>query len=1244
MTVGNPVGTVEAVLCLQALESFLSGGLLRIFFKLLIKSLINRFSLSATVVLVLVSFCAHSLASSTSELRFQRLDSLGADQLSVLTLLQDRQGFIWIGTNNAGLYRFNGYLSEKYQSRASDLNSLPHDRISAMFEDHDGRIWVGTQDGLARFNADTNNFTRFAPTAGANNQRIIKSIVSDGKSGFWLATWGGLQHFDPTSGTFTLYSHDPSRPDSLASNDLNAIAVDKRGGVWAGTWPAGLDYLAPGSTIFRHFRVDDERAPDSKLNIVRSMHLDAQQQLWLGTENGVVRWDSNSDWTSRRRLDTPASRVNHIYVDRHGSIWAATLSAGLLRWDDTARQFTQFVKQAIDPYSLPSDDVRAILHDRGGMLWVATLTDGIAITNLNSKGFRRIIPFDADAQNPRPNNSIGKIIGAPDGKLWLANNNGVALFDPSNGKVQRQFRADKKRKKSLSNDLVYSLFQAKNGPLWVGTSVGLNRLDSPEGEFSVMHFGSVADDYINAIAAGDEGILWLGTGNSLIRYETKTGTHRKFISDPNDPDSRSAKGTTTILQDSRGRLWVGAEWVGGGLDLLDQKTGKFRHFRHDAKDPSSISADNISSLHEDAKGRIWVGAANGLNQVITDLDGGIRFKHFTNSDSIGAAKIVAIESDLQGKLWLSTVNGLIRFDPDTTIAEFYSASDGLSDSFSGASYRDSAGIVYFGGTKGMSAVYPEKIRSFSTPPQIAITDISVFNRSLKQGLAASGVSLSGSVTAPKSLSIAQQESVFSLEFAALHFTNPALNRYAYRLNGFDRDWVEADAQHRSATYTNLNPGEYVFQVKATNDKGIWSESVASVNISIPPKYWQTVWFRWLLFFLVVGLLFSIYRWRVAHLTRDQLRLESLVATRLQELLAQQQLNRDNAERMQAILQNAADAILTTDKNWVIESCNRAGREIFGWSEEQMKTKSFASLCGEDKIESLSQLVAGVDFNQKGHSDMEMQLFRANGGLFVAELSLSGFADAGQRKFIVIVRDITEQKRVERMKTQFVSTVSHELRTPLTSIRGSLGLMVGGVTGELPAAAAKLGQIALNNAERLARLINDLLDMQKIEANMMDFDFQRFPLAGLLADMLESNQAFAQRFGVSLVLEGEIPDFMLRVDADRFAQVMANLLSNACKYSPADEAVKIRLTPDGSTKVKIEVIDRGPGIPANFSERIFQKFTQADASDTRAKEGTGLGLTIAKEMVERMEGKIGFYANPLGGTIFFVEFPMFPADI
>jgi PAS domain S-box-containing protein len=1205
-----------------------------------LKNTVTAILMRFGALLFLLSFvCAAGIAASTSELRFQPITSLGAGQLSTLSLIQDRQGFIWIGTNNDGLYRYDGYQAEKFQNNTASVLSLPHDRVSALFEDANGQIWAGTQNGLARFNARSGDFTRFAPKDSSSTQRIIKSIISDGKTGMWLATWGGLQHFEPASGKFTVYEHSAGQPGSLATNDLNALAMDDQGGVWAGTWPAGLDYLPAGASQFLHYRVDTAQLPDPKLNIIRSLHIDPQHQLWIGTENGVVLWKPGSDWSERRRIDSPSSRVTGIYTDRMETTWVATISAGLLRMEKGAKKVTQFVNRATDPYSLPSNDIRAILHDRGGMLWVASFTDGIALTNLNSKGFVRYIPYDADQNNPQPNNALQRIAGAPGGKLWLSGNSGVTLFDPVNATVIKQFRADAKRAGALSNNTAYSLFQQPGNSLWVGTANGLNRLDSLNDSFQVMHFGTVANDYINTIAPGDQGILWLGTGDSLIRFETKTSNYTTYSHNLTDPESRSVKGTTAILQDRQGRVWAGSEWVGGGLDLLDADKGTFRHFRHDARDAASISSDNVSSLHQDASGRLWVGTVNGLNEIITAQDGSISFRRYLGKNSIGPAKIVAIESDLSGNIWMSTVAGLLRLDPRQGSVERFYVSDGLSDSFSGASYRSDDGILYFGGVKGMTAVYPDIVQSSSNAPQIAITDISVFNRSLKDGQWPSNINLIGSVTSPKKLTISMQESVFSLEFAALNYTDPARNRYAYKLAGFDRNWVETDADHRSATYTNLDPGRYIFEVKAANDRGVWSEQRASLEIVIPPPYWQTDWFRLLVFILILGLLASAYRWRVGHLTRQRVQLESLVEERLQQLIEQQQLNRDSAERMQAILQNAADVILTADQDWKIESCNRAGLELYDTTIERIRGRSLSDLCVGSQIERLQLVLDDPSFIQNGQMGLELPQIRSDGSAFLAELSFSAFSDGGQRKLIVIVRDITERKRVERMKNDFVSTVSHELRTPLTAIRGGLGLMVGGVTGVLPLQAARLGQIALNNAERLARLIDDLLDMQKIEANMMDFTFHRLPLHQLVFEALESHQSYAQSLGVQLKIEGNAPNVELSVDPDRFAQVMANLLSNACKYSPKGESVLVSMVMPDPAHVRITVTDRGAGIPANFSERIFQKFSQADASDTRAKDGTGLGLAIAKEMIEKMHGTIGFYPNPGGGTIFYLELPV-----
>jgi diguanylate cyclase (GGDEF)-like protein len=617
---------------------------------------------------------------------------------------------------------------------------------------------------------------------------------------------------------------------------------------------------------------------------VRSLHYARDRTLWIGTESGVVTWNAGSDWNTRKRIESPATRINYLYGDRNDTVWAGTLASGLLRWDKGAAKAVHYVHRANDSNSLPSDYIRAVMHDRSGMLWIGSFTDGISLVNLNSQGFERYIPFDVEAHNLRPDNSLKFIEGAPDGRLWLSGNSGLSLFDPATGEVLKNYRATPGRAGTLSNDIVYSLYQQPQGPLWVGTSAGLNRLDHPDQPFKAVSFGNAGADFINTIAPGAGGVLWLGTGSQVIRYDTRAGTWTNYAHDPNNPDSRSVNSSTVILEDTSGRVWMGSEWSGGGLDLLDSRTGKFRHLRHEAGTADSLADDNVGSLYQDPQGRLWVGTAKGLNQVITGADGAISFRSFNAKDGVGAVKILAIRADKAGHIWMSTASGLLRLDPDSGKVSRYTTADGLSEGFAvGAAHAAPDGKLYFGGVKGMTGIAPELVRSLSVKPEVAITDIAVFNHSLKNGKYAPGIKLEGGVNSPTTLTLSVQESVFTVEFSALHYTDPAHNSYAYRLEGFDRDWVYTDATRRSATYTNLDAGEYVFSVKAANHQGVWNDTPTSLSIVILPPWYHTWWFRLLMAVLAISLLASAYRARVRHLTRRQIQLEAMVAARTHEL-------------------------------------------------------------------------------------------------------------------------------------------------------------------------------------------------------------------------------------------------------------------------------------------------------------------------------------------------------------------------
>ncbi|MES2322892.1 MAG: diguanylate cyclase [Pseudomonadota bacterium] len=831
-------------------------------------------------VCLLVLACA-ALAAPTSPLRFKRLNNLATDDMSIMSMLQDRRGFVWIATLNGGLYRFDGYQSVRYVHDPLDKGSLPSDRTGPVYEDGDGRIWVATREGLARFNPEANNFTTYVPLPAPGSPRLVKNIISDGAKGMWLATWAGLQHFDPATGEFDQYVHEEGREDSLSGNNLDAMALDRHGGLWVGTWPAGIDYLPKGSRSFRHFRIDSPSAPNPLINIVHALHLDRQHRLWIGTGSGVYRWSEDMAWSQPVRIASPDTRINGFYTDRKGALWSGTMTAGLLRWSAGSDEVSVFAFRASDPYSVPTASIASLMQDRTGNLWVGTFNSGVSVANMGSSGFARVIPPSLDAENPLPNNTIQTIEGAPGGRIWMGGLNGFMLLDPVQGKVVRNYRANPARPGGLKSDTVYSFYQQPGGPLWVGTSAGLHRLDHPDGDFKVMHFGVKAADFINTIVPGANGKLWIGTGNSVVHFDPATGRYAVH-DDTGDRDNRRLlKGASNILEDRLGRVWMGLE-SGTGMDMLDTRSGKFSHFRHDGDKHRRLSGDTVSALHLDADGRLWVATSKGLNEIVTAPDGKISVR--LHDGGMGQPRIFAVRSEAGGALWLSTTSSLIRYDPATGTAAHYAAGDGLIDSYRvNASFGDSAGRLYFGGASGATVISPDQVAVESVPPSVAITDISVLNRSLALRPHPDGVVLEGTMSAPRALELSPGLPVFSIEFSALHYTDPALNRYAHQLVGFDRDWVMSDAAHRSATYTNLNPGTYLFKVKAANDRGLWNEEAALLSITILPRFWNTWWFRVAAVALAVIVLAIAYRMRVRSLTRSKIILEALVAARTGEL-------------------------------------------------------------------------------------------------------------------------------------------------------------------------------------------------------------------------------------------------------------------------------------------------------------------------------------------------------------------------
>jgi len=832
------------------------------------------------------SFAAPAAAAPAPTLRFEHLSvEDGLAQETVLAMAQDRDGFMWFGTQN-GLSRFDGYRFLNFRNVAGDPTSLGSNWVRVLHIDPQGRLWIGTDGGLALYDPATQAFRQYLPeepSRRGNGNLHVRAIVGDGGNGLWLGTGDGLQHFDIASGTFTTWHHRPGDTNSLSNDDVAALALDKRGRLWIATG-AGLDSLDRARTQFAHHPLASKRA-----EAVRSLLLDNQEQLWIGLMNGLERMALGPAGGGARSFGPdqgiPHAQITAIYDDGKGQVWIGTQEQGVYRWDARRGRFEAYRRIVADKHSLGDDRIASLFRDRVGTFWVGTWYAGASRVDLSSGGFARIVR-EHDGPGQPADNRVRGMDNDGSGRLWLASASSLQLYDPTPGLTEayRIWRHEPGNPNSLIDSSVNAVVRDRDGMLWIGGRTGITRFDPRSGRFTrrVLVPGNVNANIVRAITLGRDGALWIATRGGLHRLDPRSGDLESWRHDPNRQASLADDNVRPVLEDSRGRVWIGTF---NGLDLLDRANKRFRHFRHEQYDLSSISHDEVHALLEDRHGNVWVGTAGGLNKMVTAADGSVSFVRYTTRDGLVDDSVATMLEDQDGVIWVSTTNGLSRFDPAKNAWRSYTAADGTIDGayFDGSALRTPDGSLYFGGFNGITAFHPRALRYNGFAPTAVITGIQIFNRPVQQ---AYPWLLRGPVENTRAITLSAQHSVFSLEFSALHYAAPKRNRFAYKLEGFDQGWVYADAEKRFATYTNLDPGHYVFQVRAANKDGFWSETPATLSITVLPPVWGTWWFRSAVAFLLLGVCYAGYFLRVRGLSRQKERLEGLVSSRTREIALQ----------------------------------------------------------------------------------------------------------------------------------------------------------------------------------------------------------------------------------------------------------------------------------------------------------------------------------------------------------------------
>ena len=789
---------------------------------------------------------------------------------------EDNMGFIWLGTQD-GLRRYDGRSSNSgtirlkpYRPEPGNSNSLRGAYVEVLFKGSDGNLWISSDHFLDRFDPVTEVFTHY-PSAPGGIEGQVYHISQDREGKMWLATDHGLVKLDPVTGKTVRYRHD-SQEDSTLNSDIVRFTLETRDGAFWIATTSGLNVFdrQTGRVTRRiHMNVD---LPNALMTLLE----DHEGVLWVSysSGNGLATVDRTtgvvSYYSTHEREPDPSqlSGIEAILEDQDGTLWFGTQGSGILKLEKDRKQFIRYRNTPDDSTSLSEDYVYCLFQDREGGIWAGTSGGGINRFSTRPQPFRT---YRHNRSNPQSlaDDEVLSVLEDSRGTVWVGTK-GVLnrITRGAQGKSdQYTFYAATNRSLGLASSVVVSMAEDRSGYLWFGTfGGGLNRLDPKTGRFKVYRHdpsdtGSLADDVVTSLFVDHNGVMWAGSDTGISRFDAASDrfeVHRTAT----EPISQYH----SIAEDQHGNLWL-ATWH-AGLQRFNPATGTFASYRYNPGG-KGISSDWVNCVLVDRDGIVWAGTQAGLNRLDPQTDA---FTTFGEREGLSNSTVHGILQDSDGSLWLSTNNGLNKFDPRSNTFRHFYKSDGISaNEFNryGTSFQSSTGEMFFASYGGLTSFFPDHVGERDAP-RVVLTDFQLNGKPVRVG---PDSPLKQSISSTRSITLNHTQNIFSLEFAALDFSSQEGIRFRYRLRDVETEWNQTDATRRFVTYTNLSPGTYVFQVQCSNTPGIWNEPVYELSIRVLPAWWSTWWFRSLSVAVFLGLVWAAYRFRIRQLQHkfDQLR-------------------------------------------------------------------------------------------------------------------------------------------------------------------------------------------------------------------------------------------------------------------------------------------------------------------------------------------------------------------------------------
>jgi len=840
--------------------------------------------------------------------KFDRITIMdGLSQSSVYSILQDKKGFIWFGTRD-GLNKFDGYSFKVYKNTPDDPFSISNNEVICLSQDNSGLLWIGTRGGgLNIFDSNKEKFFRYPSKpndASGLGSDVVSSIFRDSKGDMWIGTMNGfykaIKNFSNNTGanfSFIIVSKDV-KPVSSSTFAVKNIEESKKGNLLVAS-ENGFYIFNPHSYRFKIIDI-----PNSSDYLFTSSYQQSDSVFWMGSfENGMFKviFEKDEDGKVKKiiRFDQAqggiykfSNRVDALLHDQFNNLWIAS-RGGLIKIDLTKNIKTTFINDPQDANSISDDRLNSLFVDRTGVLWIGTESQGINKYDLYKKQLFHYtsIPGNTNSLN---NNFVTAIHSSQPNVVYIGTDGGgidKIVFSNEHPLRFTHFKSNPNNSNGLKVDNIMSLLQDREGTLWIGFSANMfGRLDKGQSDFSYYQLRG----YIFALMEDREGNIWSGNWYyGLYCFNKHNGTFKNYHHIDSNPHSLSLDMVLSIFQDKDGTIWVGTK--GGGLNKLtdshtDTKEAHFLIYKNEPGNTSSLSHNDVYCIYQDKSGTIWLGTAGGLNKVIYVIrnnEPSIIFKSYLERNGLPNEVIYGILEDKHGNLWMSTNNGISKFNPRSEKFVNFDINDGLqANEFNhNAAYIDTKGKMYFGGINGFNAFYPDSIKENPFSPQVVLTNIKIMGTNVEIGEKVNGrMILKNSIAETNEVILNYLDKEITIDFAAMHFSVPKKNKYQYRLTGFNDKWQEVSSQTRSVTYTNLDFGKYIFQVKASNNDGKWNDKPATLKIEVLAPPWKTIWAYLFYLLIIVSLLLIFRRYTLIGIKeKNKLQIEHFERNKFEEL-------------------------------------------------------------------------------------------------------------------------------------------------------------------------------------------------------------------------------------------------------------------------------------------------------------------------------------------------------------------------